>query len=88
MVQFKRTAESTYTTAVETPDTVAFISPVAVGESYDIRVYARNNLGRYSTAASVLNHTVSNTYTPSGGSASSVSSSGSSITIGSTQLGG
>lgn len=87
VIQFKRTAESTYTTAVETPDNLGFISPVAVGESYDIRVYARNNLGRYSTAASVLNHTVSNTYTPSSGSPSSVSSSGSSITIGSTQLG-
>ena len=87
VIQFKRTAESTYTTAVETPDTVAFISPVAVGESYDIRVYARNNLGRYSTAASVLNHTVADTYTPAGGSPSSVSSSGSSITIGATQLG-
>ena len=88
IIQYKKSSESTFTTAIETPDVVAFISPVAVGESYDVRVFARNELGRNSGFATVSNHTVSNTYTSSGGSLSSVSTSGSSTTVGATQLGG
>ena len=88
IVQYKKSSESRFTTAIETPDTVAFISPVAVGESYDVRVFARNELARNSGFATVSNHTVANTYTPASGTSSSVSTSGSSTTVGASQLGG
>jgi len=88
IIQYKKSSESTFTTAIETPDPVAFISPVAVGESYDVRVFARNELGRNSGFATVSNHTVANTYTPASGTSSSVSTSGSSTTVGASQLGG
>lgn len=87
VIQYKRTSETTFSTAVITTDTVAFISPVALGESYDIRVFARNELNRNSGFLTRDNHTVENTFTGADSVSSSVSSSGSSTTVGASQLG-
>lgn len=58
IVQYKRSSEGSFTTVFETPDTLAFIHPVAVGEKYDIRVFARNELGRNSGFATIVEHEI------------------------------
>jgi hypothetical protein len=85
VVQFKRSSDGTYTTYTQTADTLAFIAPVALGETYDVRVCARNQLGRRSDYVTVLRHTVSETYVSAdGGTTSSVTGTGSSTSVSGT----
>lgn len=58
IVQYKRSSEGSFTTVFETPDTLAFIHPVVVGEKYDIRIFARNELGRNSGFANITEHEI------------------------------
>jgi predicted phage tail protein len=59
IVQFKKTADTDYITAGVTSDTFFFISPVAAGESYDVRVASENELARRSAWLTDTGHTVS-----------------------------
>ena len=58
IVQFKKTSDSDYATAVVTADVSTFIFPVGLGESYDARVCARNELNRRSDFLTVTGHTI------------------------------
>ena len=78
VVQFKKSSDADFITFTQTSETYTYIAPVALGETYDVRVLARNQLNRRSAFNTVLSHTVANTYTPASGSSSSVS--GGSIT--------
>jgi predicted phage tail protein len=85
VLQFKRSSDGAYTTYTQTADTEAFISPVALGEVYDVRVCARNQLGRRSDFVTVLRHTVTETYVSAdGGTTSSVDDAGSNTSVSGT----
>ena len=58
IVQFKKTSDSDYATAVVTADVSTFIFPVGLGQSYDVRVCARNELNRRSDFLTVTGHTI------------------------------
>lgn len=58
IVQFKVSSLSTYQTAGVTVDTEFFISGVSLGQDYDVRVAARNELDRRSDFVEVTDHTV------------------------------
>lgn len=81
VVQYKKSSDANYTTYTQTSETFTHISPVALGDSYNVQVLARNQLNRRSAYARVNNHVVSETYTSAGGSTSSTTTSGSSTTI-------
>ena len=81
IIQYKRSSDANFTTFSQTAETFAFISPVVFGDTYDVRVTARNQLNRRSDFATVTNHTVANTFTPSTGSSSTQSGSGSTTNI-------
>ncbi len=87
IVQYKKSSDTAHTTIVETSDTNVFISPVALGETYDVRVRARNELNRVSNFLTAVNHKVVEIWTPTSGTSSSPSTGSSTTTIGSTQLG-
>jgi hypothetical protein len=90
IVQYKKSSDTTFFTIVETSDTQVLISPVALGETYDVRVRARNELNRVSNFNTALNHTVAETFTSNSGSLSSgttPTTSSSKTTIGASQLG-
>ena len=90
IVQYKKTADTNFFTIVETADTKALISPVALGESYDVRVRVRNELNRVSDFITATGHTVAETFTSNAASLSSgttPTSSSSKTTIGASQLG-
>ncbi len=78
VVQYKKSSDPDYITFTQTSETYTYISPVALGESYNVRVLARNELNRRSAYIRVDNHKVVSTYTPASGSSSS--QSGGSIT--------
>ena len=78
VVQYKKSSDPDYVTFTQTSETYTYISPVALGESYNVRVLARNQLNRRSAYVRVDNHKVVSTYTPASGSSSS--QSGGSIT--------
>ena len=81
IIQYKRSSDANFTTFSQTAETFAFISPVVFGDTYDVRVTARNQLNRRSNFVTVLNHTVANTFQPSTGSSSTQSGSGSTTFI-------
>tara|TARA_A100001388_G_scaffold157848_1_gene117738 strand:+ start:7333 stop:9282 length:1950 start_codon:yes stop_codon:yes gene_type:complete len=81
IIQYKRSSDANFTTFSQTAETFAFVSPVVFGDSYDVRVAARNQLNRRSGFVTVLNHTVSNTFQPSTGSSSTQSGSGSTTNV-------
>ncbi len=81
IIQYKRSSDANFTTFSQTAETFAFISPVVFGDTYDVRVTARNQLNRRSNFVTVLNHTVANTFQPSTGSSSTQSGSGSTTNI-------
>ena len=81
IIQYKRSSDANFTTFSQTAETFAFISPVVFGDTYDVRVTARNQLNRRSDYATVSNHTVSNTFTPSTGSSSAQTGSGSTTNV-------
>jgi len=81
VVQYKKSSSADYVTYTQTSETYTYISPVALGDSYNVQVLARNELNRRSAFATVINHVVSETYTSAGGSTSSTTTSGSSTTI-------
>jgi predicted phage tail protein len=58
IVQFKVSSSGSYQTAGITVDTEFFISGVALGQDYDVRVAARNELDRRSDFVEVTDHTV------------------------------
>jgi hypothetical protein len=88
IVQYKKSSDTTFFTVLETSDTQAIISPVALGESYDVRVRVRNELNRVSDFTTALNHTVAETYEQSGGQLSSDPITNNlKTTIGASQLG-
>jgi hypothetical protein len=72
VVQFKKSSDADYITYTQTSNTYTYISPVALGESYDVRVLARNDLNRRSAFITVNSHTVTETYDPASGVSSSV----------------
>jgi hypothetical protein len=78
VVQFKKSSDADYITFTQTSETYTYVAPVALGETYDVRVLARNDLNRRSAFVTVLSHTVTATYTPASGSSSN--QSGGSIT--------
>jgi len=78
VVQFKKNSDPDYVTFTQTSDTYTYISPVALGEKYDVRILSRNELNRRSGYATTTGHEVVDTYTPVSGVSSSVS--GGSIT--------
>lgn len=80
VVQFKKSSDADYITFTQTSETYTYVAPVALGESYDVRVLARNDLGRRSNYVTSLSHKVDATYTPASGS-SSTQSGGSITTI-------
>ena len=73
VVQFKKSSDADYVTFTQTAETYTYISPVALGEKYDVRVLARNELNRRSAYVTSQQHEVVNTYTPASGASSSVS---------------
>jgi hypothetical protein len=73
VVQFKKSSDADYVTFTQTSETYTYISPVALGEKYDVRVLARNELNRRSAYVTSQQHEVVNTYTPASGASSSVS---------------
>jgi len=77
VVQFKKSADADFVTYVQTAETTALISPVALGESYDVRVAARNELNRRSNYTVSTNNTVTDTYTPASGPSSTPGQTGS-----------
>jgi len=81
IIQYKRSSDANFTTFSQTAETFAFVSPVVFGDTYDVRVAARNQLNRRSSFAEVLNHTVSNTFQPSTGSSSTQTGSGSTTNV-------
>jgi len=90
IVQYKKSSDTTFFTILETADTQALISPVALGESYDVRVRVRNELNRVSNFITATGHTVAETFTSNSGSLSSgttPATSSSKTTIGASQLG-
>ena len=87
IVQYKKSSDTNYTTIVETSDTTVFVSPVALGETYDVRVRARNELNRVSNFLTATNHTVSETFESSDASVSSTPTTGQvQLMIGATQF--
>jgi len=72
VVQFKKSSDGDYITYTQTSNTYTYISPVALGESYDVRVLARNDLNRRSAFITELAHVVTETYTGADSSASQV----------------
>lgn len=72
VVQFKKSSDADYITYTQTSNTYTYISPVALGESYDVRVLARNELNRRSAFITVNSHAVTETYDPASGVSSSV----------------
>jgi len=78
VVQYKKSSDPDYVTFTQTSETYTYISPVALGETYNVQVLARNQLNRRSAYVRVDNHKVVSTYTPASGSSSS--QSGGSIT--------
>ena len=88
IIQYKKSSDSTFFTVLETSDTQAIISPVALGESYDVRVRVRNELNRVSDFTTASNHTVSEAFEQSGsGLSSDPITSSTKTTIGASQLG-
>ena len=81
VVQYKKSSDADYVTYTQTSETYTYVSPVALGDSYNVRVCTRNQLNRRSAFATVINHVVSETYTAAGGSTSSTTTSGSNTTI-------
>jgi hypothetical protein len=73
VVQFKKSSDADYVTFTQTSETYTYISPVALGEKYDVRVLARNELNRRSAYVTSQQHEVVNTYTSASGASSSVS---------------
>jgi hypothetical protein len=73
VVQFKKSSDADYITFIQTSETYTYIAPVALGEKYDVRVLARNELNRRSAYVTSQQHEVVNTYTPASGASSSVS---------------
>jgi hypothetical protein len=73
VVQFKKSSDADYITFTQTSETYTYIAPVALGEKYDVRVLARNELNRRSAYVTSQQHEVLNTYTPASGASSSVS---------------
>jgi hypothetical protein len=73
VVQFKKSSDADYITFIQTSETYTYIAPVALGEKYDVRVLARNELNRRSAYVTSQQHEVLNTYTPASGASSSVS---------------
>ena len=71
IVQYKKSSDTTFFTIVETSDTQVLISPVALGETYDVRVRARNELNRVSDFITATGHTVAETFTSNAASLSS-----------------
>ena len=63
VVQFKKSSDADYITYTQTSETYAYVAPVALGEKYDVRVLARNELNRRSTYVTVLSHEVTETFT-------------------------
>ena len=81
IVQYRESGNTAYTTVSNTADTSIFISPVALGDEYDVRVAARNEINNRSAFAEVFQHTVTDTYTPASGLSSSTTTTGSLTTI-------
>jgi hypothetical protein len=77
LVQYKKSADADYVTWTQTSETSTYISPVALGESYDVRVLARNELNRRSSYVTSTGNTVIDTYTPASGSSSTPGQTGS-----------
>jgi hypothetical protein len=57
-IQYKQAADANYITAGSTTLTSFYVQPAALGEQYDIRVSARNELNRRSNFTSASRHTV------------------------------
>lgn len=77
IVQYKKSADADYITWSQTSETYTYISPVALGESYDVRVLARNDLNRRSAFITSTGNTVVETYTPASGPSSTPGETGS-----------
>ena len=86
-IQIKKSSEPFFTTIAQTEDTEVFYGPVAVGDKFDIRVFARNEIGRSSDKIKITAHTIANTYTPASGSATTVTGNSVSASIGTAELG-
>lgn len=86
-IQIKKSSEPDFTTIAQTEDTEVFYGPVAVGDKFDIRVFARNEIGRSSDKIKITAHTIANTYTPASGSATTVTGNSVSASIGTAELG-
>ena len=84
VVQYKKSSDADYVTYTQTSETYTYISPVALGDSYNVQVLARNQLNRRSAYIRVDAHIVSETYTSAGGATSSTATSGSNTTISGT----
>jgi len=92
IVQYKKSSDTTFFTILETADTQAIVSPVALGETYDVRVRVRNELNRVSNFITASNHTVAETFEStsgslSGGGAAAPTTSSVKTTVGASQLG-
>jgi hypothetical protein len=72
VVQFKKSSDADFITFTQTSDTYTYVSPVALGEKYDVRVLARNELNRRSAYLTELSHEVKDTYTGADSSTSDV----------------
>lgn len=72
VVQFKKSSDADFTTFTQTSETYTYVSPVALGEKYDVRVLARNELNKRSEYETVLSHEVTETYTGADSSTSTV----------------
>ena len=72
VLQFKKSSDADYITYTQTSNTYAYISPVALGESYDVRVLARNDLNRRSSYVTETAHEVTETYNGADSSQSQV----------------
>ena len=81
IVQYRESSNTDWTTVANTVDTSIYISPVALGGQYDVRVAARNELNNRSAWAEVYQHTVSDIYVPASGLSSSTQTTGSTTTI-------
>lgn len=81
IVQFRKSSDADYITVAQTTETYFYISPVALGETYDVRVASRNELNRRSNYVTSTNNKVTETYVPASGVSSDVETTGTVVNV-------
>ena len=76
IVQYKKITDTDYTTYTQTGDTFAYIGPLVLGNSYVVRVCARNSLNKKSDFVTSAATLIEDLYTPASGTSSLTGTTG------------